>query len=518
MKSFIRHDRLIVACVLLSNFLALSGATAATSQGCSAINSGAWNIQLFSQEVNVLVDFNVGDRINLSITGTGSFQLVGLINGSNMTTLLNIAPPGSGSYTVAPPSNQFGIYDSGSGNINVQATCTPASSPAPVNPNDSSAVKGLTKAFLQARVNGILMNDASALSLRNRGQTAAGPMSVANAANTGLATSVIAAASASDGMTGAGVNPLAGSDSITSANNISFATSLSRVRRDAAKSESDRYRMALGAGEGGALPTVYDTYSPWDLWAEGRFSGFDDDNTPLVDRSGYVGVLYLGGDYRVLHNVIVGALVQIDWAKDSSDVLASKATGTGWMAGPYMSMQVNENVFLDLRAAAGTSSNNLTLNGGAGSFDTTRWMVKGTLAGNWYWDNWRLTPIADLAYLTENADGFSTTRWTYIPGQNVSLGRLQFGPEFGYNFSHTPGVHIEPFAAIKGVWDFDNPNVAVLDGYVVGPGDFWARLQGGLNVVTLDGLIVRGQGSWDGVGASNYSGYSVQGSVNVPLN
>ena len=43
---------------------------------------------------------------------------------------------------------------------------------------------------------------------------------------------------------------------------------------------------------------------------------------------------------------------------------------------------------------------------------------------------------------------------------------------------------IEPFAAMKGVWDFDNPNVAIIDGFVVGPGDFWGRLEGGLTVLT----------------------------------
>ena len=105
-----------------------------------------------------------------------------------------------------------------------------------------------------------------------------------------------------------------------------------------------------------------------------------------------------------------------------------------------------------------------------------------------------------------------------MPGQDVSLGRLQFGPEFGYRFAHTADTFIEPFAAIRGVWDFDNPNVAIIDGFVVGPGDFWGRLEGGLNVMTAGGTYVRGSASWDGVGAADYSGYTLQGTVNVPLN
>jgi hypothetical protein len=53
---------------------------------------------------------------------------------------------------------------------------------------------------------------------------------------------------------------------------------------------------------------------------------------------------------------------------------------------------------------------------------------------------------------------------------------------------------------------------------VVGPGDFWGRLEGGLNVTTADGWLVRGLASWDGVGSDDYNGYTLQGIVNVPLN
>jgi outer membrane autotransporter protein len=276
-------------------------------------------------------------------------------------------------------------------------------------------------------------------------------------------------------------------------------------------------RMALGAGDGAVLPLAYEINSPWDLWVEGRYSAFDDDAGNL-DRDGHVGLLYLGGDYRVTENMIVGALVQFDWAKDESGVLASKIDGTGWMIGPYMSMQVHENIYFDLRASWGRSNNDLTLGTVTGGFDTSRWLVKGTLAGNWVHDAWRITPSAELAYVEESQDAFTNSAGTFVPGQDVALGRLQFGPEIGYRFAHTADTFIEPFAAIKGVWDFDNPNVAIIDGFVVGPGDFWGRLEGGLNVMTTGGWLVRGLASWDGVGSDDYNGYTLQGIVNVPLN
>jgi outer membrane autotransporter protein len=298
---------------------------------------------------------------------------------------------------------------------------------------------------------------------------------------------------------------------------IQFSQSLSGLRREAAQTQMRHDRMALGAGDGATLPLSYEIASPWDIWVEGRYSGFSDD-AGNIDRDGHVGLLYVGGDYRVAQNMIVGVLAQFDWAKDDSGLLASNVDGNGWMIGPYMSMQVHENVYLDLRASWGRSDNDLTVGATTGSFDTSRWLVKGTLAGNWVHDAWRVTPTAELAYVTESQDAFTNSAGTFVAGQDVSLGRLQFGPEVGYRFAHTADTFIEPFAAIKGVWDWDNPNVAIIDGFVVGPGDFWGRLEGGLNVTTADGWLVRGLASWDGVGSSNYNGYTLQGIVNVPLN
>jgi outer membrane autotransporter protein len=187
------------------------------------------------------------------------------------------------------------------------------------------------------------------------------------------------------------------------------------------------------------------------------------------------------------------------------------------MLGPYLAARLDRNIYFDVRAAWGHSSNDLTLGSAAGDFDTSRWLVKGALAGNWVWDRWRITPKAELAYVTESQASFTNSEGTVVSQHAVGLGRLQLGPEIGYRFAHTADVFIEPFAAIRGVWDFDKPNVALIDGIIVGPGDVWGRLEGGFNVVTSSGVVARGLASWDGVGAANYSGYTLHGTVNVPL-
>jgi outer membrane autotransporter protein len=492
--------------------LATSG-KALASAGCDAVNAGGWNQTLAPAPGSfgtTISDFEAGDELQFSVTTSAgvSFFRLDSVPG---TDVLGFGAPGSGTYTVTPPHTAFRTVNQGFVNsITITATCTPAPPPDPdptPSPDQSEAV---TKGFLVSRINGILLNDPGSTSLLNRGTGQGGATTTASLGNM---TSIAGTGNGFGNALALGASRFDDADDAAmGSQTIQFSGSLSRMRRDAASA-----RMALGAGDGGSLPLGYETYSPWDIWVEGRYSAFDDDAGNL-NRDGHVGVLYVGGDYRVASDMIVGALVQFDWSKDDSSALASKVDGNGWMAGPYLSARVHENIYLDLRAAWGRSSNDMTLGATTGGFDTTRWLVKGRLAGNWAYDALRLTPSAELAYVEESADAFTNSAGTFVPGQDVSLGRLQFGPEFGYRFAHTADTFVEPFAAIRGVWDFDNPNVAIIDGFVVGPGDFWGRLEGGLNVVTSGGTYVRGSASWDGVGASNYSGYTLQGTVNVPLN
>ena len=520
----------LVAAVALS-LGATSTSASPSPSGCADVNSGSFNIALAATTgVKAAISgFNVGDTIHFTVTGNGNSSDFELLNGALNTALLTVSltnSPQQANYTVTGNSGDtslaefFAIYQGGA-TLTVVATCVPAST------KSSDASQTVTKGFLLSRINGILLNDPGSTSLLNRSNSTV-PGGIASA---GIGATNIASSAATFGgamglgaglanrhgdRTGIGASRFDDADASTDGSrNIQFSNSLSKMRREAANAQMSKDRMALGAGDGGSLPLAYATASPWDVWVEGRYSAFDDD---ALDRDGHVGVLYVGTDYRLTENLIVGALIQFDWSKDQSGVLQSDIDGTGWMAGPYLSARIHDNVYLDLRAAWGGSSNDMTLGATTGTFDTTRWLVKGTLAGNFEHAAWRITPSAELAYVEENQNVFTNSAGTFVPSQTVSLGRLQFGPEFGYRFAHTADTFIEPFAAIRGVWDFDNPNVAIIDGFVVGPGDFWGRLEGGLNVMTSGGTYVRGSASWDGVGASDYSGYTLQGTVNVPLN
>jgi hypothetical protein len=499
------------------------GSAHAQSAGCAALAAQDWDFSgVTAGSITVpRGPFDVGDVIELTVSGTsGTARVMDPPFTTAVITITVNGSPQTQTYTV-PTAGTYTLSVLSPVNFTSSARCL---SVPPPSPSGASYDRAVTKGFLLSRINGMLLNSPGAMSLLNRNNSTVGGSRMASA---GHAASGAAAFGSAMGLgaglgaafadsTGRGASRFDDADTVSNgSNSIQFSQSLSGLRRQATAAQMER--MSLGAGDGAVLPLAYEIASPWDIWVEGRYSGFSDD-AGNIDRDGHVGLLYVGGDYRVAHNMIVGVLAQFDWSKDDSSLLASSVDGNGWMIGPYMSMQVHENVFFDLRASWGRSNNDLTVGTTTGSFDTSRWLVKGTLAGNFVHDAWRVTPTAELAYVTESQDAFTNSAGTFVAGQDVSLGRLQFGPEVGYRFAHTADTFIEPFAAIKGVWDWDNPNVQIIDGFVVGPGDFWGRLEGGLNVTTADGWLVRGMASWDGLATDDYNGYTLQGIVNIPLN
>ena len=143
---------------------------------------------------------------------------------------------------------------------------------------------------------------------------------------------------------------------------------------------------------------------------------------------GDLGILYLGADYLVSPDFLVGILGQLDWASETSSFLGEDISGNGWMAGPYVSARLQENVFFDARAAWGRSTNELSIAGivANDTFETSRWLLRGNLTGNQQYGRWRVTPSVAVVYFEEEQDSYMSGTGVLIPSQTVALGRASF--------------------------------------------------------------------------------------------
>lgn len=298
----------------------------------------------------------------------------------------------------------------------------------------------------------------------------------------------------------------------SSSGQMKFSTSMNQIMQAAAHENRDAVTKT-GRGK----PAQYDFNSDLDVWLEAHY-GYAKENRLGYDRAGNYGIIYGGADYLLGSNVLVGALVQIDSMTDNWKTTGASVKGTGWMTGPYATVRLSENLFLDGRLAWGESSNKVNPYGVyEDRFDTRRGLARVNLTGNWVFNNFRITPSVALTYFNEHQLAYTDSLGVYIPSQSVSLGRVTFGPEFGYRFSPSPYWSIEPHIAMMGLWDFQKDGTMTIQDVTVGVQPIRARLQGGVMMRNTDNLSMRWTASYDGIGDRSLNIYGTQLWLNVPL-
>ena len=301
---------------------------------------------------------------------------------------------------------------------------------------------------------------------------------------------------------------------------MSFSTSLSQIAHANSESKLAAARpeglMNLGA-RSGTIVTPYHPQAPGiDVWVEGHYQRWEDD-LGGGDRSGNFGVLYVGADYLVNPWILVGALVQFDWMDDESKILNTDVSGNGWMAGPYMSLKLSEHILFDARGAWGQSNNDVSSLGTySDSFDTDRWLAKANVTGNWFIERWRVSPSVGVIYVEETQASYVDSLGSAVDSQSVRIGRLMFGPEFGYAIQRPDGTIVEPHVAFTGMWDFDKDSSTTVGGLTTSIDDFRVKVEGGLMVRATNGMSGRAALSYDGIGSDDLTAWGGQLWLSLP--
>ncbi|MCC2110703.1 MAG: autotransporter outer membrane beta-barrel domain-containing protein [Hyphomicrobiales bacterium] len=281
---------------------------------------------------------------------------------------------------------------------------------------------------------------------------------------------------------------------------FSFATSLSQLARSF--ENTDGKTIADGI----------------DVWIEAHYSQYAD-NIGATNIDGRFGVVFFGADYLLTDAILIGGLVQVDWLTEKGRrTSATRGEGTGVMAGPYVSIRLDQDVYFDARFAWGVSGNSVSPVGiYTDSFSTQRWLASAKLTGNWSSGNFRVTPSVGLIFAEERQESYVDALGLTVAAQTAALGRLVFGPEFAYRHTMPNGLVIEPHMSIMGLWDFNKPGAETAGGFVTAGSDFRATVEAGVIVHSTSGLNVRAVGTYDGIGAAGYESYGGKLWINLPL-
>ncbi len=300
---------------------------------------------------------------------------------------------------------------------------------------------------------------------------------------------------------------------------LDFSTSLGQMMRAQAGADKDEIGSVLGYAKKSAKTKPQIIPEPViNAWVEAHYAAFRASNGG-VDNDGQFGIVFVGADYLVTPDILVGALVQFDWMKENSGTLASAVDGHGTMGGPYVSLRLSPDIFFDSRFAWGISANTVNPFGYyTDSFSTDRWLAHAKLTGNWRWNDFRVTPGVAVDYAQERQRDYTDTLGVLIPGQTVSLGRLSFGPEIARRFIGGGGVTYEPMASLVGQWDFSKTEATDVNGLPVNSDNFHAKGEVGLLARAPNGLSARLTGSYDGIASASFHAIGVALWLSIPFN
>lgn len=258
------------------------------------------------------------------------------------------------------------------------------------------------------------------------------------------------------------------------------------------ETQKARSSLAMFNRMNGNVPSAYD------VWAEVSLGTYRADGA----KGRYV-IAQLGADVLLTERVLAGLQVQYDstsWRKGVSD-----ASGSGFMAGPYISAKLSENIFAHLSASYGWSSDKVDVlgTGNAVSYRSRRLLLSAATSGTFdIMEGLTFAPTASISYIRETIPALATRNAAGPVKQTVSTGEAVFAPRFNGKFELGDGLLASPFIEFAGIYSWgsaaDTANVAGLRG----------RVKAGSTITAENGVSLNTSVGYDGIGKGGFGSLS----------
>jgi hypothetical protein len=279
--------------------------------------------------------------------------------------------------------------------------------------------------------------------------------------------------------------------------------------------------MAAGTGSNGRMNLsgswgeATGQRGQFDSWFEGSMTYWNSTDDQGKSR---LGLFSAGVDYLVQPGMLVGVMAQYDRSKEDSASLGYLVEGNGWMVGPYAGFRLSDNLFFDSRVLWGRSSNDISpYRTYTDEFQTSRLLFAARLQGRFNYGALTISPSAEIIHFEDKSEAYVDSNGFTIDRVTVRLGRAVFGPEISYVIRQSNGTSITPRIALKGLWDFSSSDVSGLNGTVLSSDSLRGRVEAGLSLRAVSGTQLDLEGSYDGIGNSDVTGYSGTARVRIPL-
>lgn len=243
----------------------------------------------------------------------------------------------------------------------------------------------------------------------------------------------------------------------------------------------------------------------FDFWIEAQYSRFD-----VEQGDGDFATTFLGVDYLVQNNVLVGLALQADWTElEASD--DSMTEGYGFLITPYATAKLSKHLYIDARAGWGRSYNKVSpFDTYTDDFNAARWIASAALIGSYQWHDYKVIPEARLSYFTEDTQTYTDSLGSRIPSIEIETASLEFGPTISREFVSNHCSYA-PFITVEGIWTFTQENDARTLSNVSSLSDrgLRARIETGVDLYSKNYTRFNLAANYDGIGESDFESWGV---------
>ncbi len=215
----------------------------------------------------------------------------------------------------------------------------------------------------------------------------------------------------------------------------------------------------------------------------------------------------VGAHRRFSQNLLVGAMLQLDYAE--TDEGAAEIDGTGWLVGPYVVAKLpSQPIFFEGRALYGKASNDVSpLGTYEDSFDSDRWLIQSRVTGQVQRGSLTLMPLLDVSYVTDDQEAYTDSLGNRISAQDFSLTTARLGLDFSQPLAVSRG-QLTLTGGLSGVWSSTSgtgtaPGLSPIGDTTRGRADL------GLDYRFENNSLLEAGMFYDGFGESDFESYSL---------
>jgi len=401
------------------------------------------------------------------------------------------------------------------------ASCTPSTSTVNTAAGTASLVVASDVATV-CTINGLPSRDEAQEAI-GAGLQASGALIVANAPNVGRRLDRLNGNSGGGGDITAFGKSLGGGNlpfaMQIGADRFTFALSLSGLRASRAQATvaggggapaTLAASLALGSGlapvaAADATAALSDRSGPrFDIWIEGVFAQFN----AAASSDGDFAIVHGGVDYLVTDDILLGVGVQGDWL--NMDTAGGRLDSHGYLAGPYLTARISQNLYLDARAAWGGASFDVSPFGTyTDRVESDRELISAALIGEFVSGNLTVRPAAQLTWYKETTEAYVDSLSVFIPSVEIRTGEATFGPDFEWAIKRESGGMLLPYVGFDLIWTFEQDNTATA--FTNAPGleetGLRGRVDAGFTYESPDGVTLGAGLFYDGIGEGEYESW-----------